>query len=140
MYNVPFGSKIRVTVTLDGPAGGGEYFWLVLRGRTQAKVVLPGGLALPSAARLRSYENNATAMAPYAALPVFNSTSSNGAVLVSTLAVEAVGRFEFLEGCMRAYNNGTEDKLWLLSSGTEDYFLGTFYFLTKGSTSSPWPA
>ena len=126
-YNIPFGKKVNVTVTLDGPAGSGEYFWLVLRGRTQASIVLPGGLSIPPTARLRSYEYNSTAMTGYQYLPVFNSTAKNGAVLMTVLAVQAAGRYEFLEGCMRAYDNTSSDP-WLLSSGTEDYFLGTFYF------------
>ena len=38
---VPFGSKINVTVAL-GCNYSAEYFWLILRGRTKATVVLPG--------------------------------------------------------------------------------------------------
>jgi hypothetical protein len=35
----------------------------------------------------------------------------------------------FLEGCMRAYTNGAKEPI-MLSSGLEDYFLGTYYFDT----------
>ena len=35
--------------------------------------------------------------------------------------------FSYLEACMRAYIDGAEKPLWL-SSGLEDYFLGTYYF------------
>merc|ERR1712072_782449 len=39
--------------------------------------------------------------------------------------------FEFLEGCLRATpgaSGPSSAEPYLLSSGTEDYFLGTFYF------------
>jgi hypothetical protein len=35
--------------------------------------------------------------------------------------------FNYLEACLRAYPDGRKDPIWL-SSGTEDYFLGTYYF------------
>ena len=35
--------------------------------------------------------------------------------------------FEFMEGQMRAYIGGATDPM-MLSSGLEDYFLGTYYF------------
>jgi len=74
-----------------------------------------------------------------------------GAVLLVSLSVSADSS-AFLEGCMRAASiaplaakapsGGGEDKSrggvheWLYSSGTEDYFLGTFYF-DKGQYMQP---
>ena len=56
-YLIPFGSSVNVTVTLGGgTVGESDYFWLVMRGRTKAVLEMPGGLALPKEARLRSYE------------------------------------------------------------------------------------
>jgi hypothetical protein len=127
-YLIPFSSSINVTIELDGPAGQGQYFWLILRGRTKAAAVLtlPGGELLPPTSRLRSYEATAANLTPYAYLPVFNSSSAHGAVLMTTLAVRG-SQYEFLEGCLRT--TGSANKApYLLSSGTEDYFLGTFYF------------
>ena len=63
-------------------------------------------------------------------------------MLLTTLAVHAPHRnFEFLEGEVRACPGTAEaegagaptareddEDMWKLSSGTEDYFLGTFYF------------
>ena len=137
---IPFGARINITVSL-GCNYRAEYFWLILRGRTKASVVLPGAqLPLPPQARLRSFENAAINLAPYAYLPFFNSTAANGAVLFVTLAVNSPKRrYEFLEGCVRASDptpppdpsrgpSESSRSTWLLSSGTEDYFLGTFYF------------
>ena len=60
---------------------------------------MPGGLALPRGARLRSYEQRALALPAYGELPMFNSTASNGAVLMATLGVTSPnGNFAFLEG------------------------------------------
>ena len=167
-WQVPFGSSINVTVELGGGTkGAGDYFWLVLRGRTQATVQLPGGHLLPPTARLRSFETRATSVAAYEEVPLFNSTAANGAVLGVMLNVASPGgHFGFLEGMLRAYTNVTggtgsssssssssskddgdaasgaattsssstssssssSSSPFLLSSGTEDYFLGTFYF------------
>lgn len=143
--HVPFQSSINVTVAL-GCSYAAEYFWLVLRGRTKAKVVLPGGLELPPTAHLRSFQTSATNLEPSAFLPVLDTstlatqrlainavtterTAGGGAVLFTTISVEAPKRsFQFLEGCLRASAAGNATDEWLLSSGTEDYFLGTFYF------------
>ena len=146
---VPFASRINVTVALGCPAGA-EYFWLILRGRTRAgQISLPGGLVLPPKARLRSFEQPQRlwqTLGPFDYLSLLNMSSAGepwiggGAVLYVTLAVRSPRlRYEFLEGCVRARPSaaaGVEgeerheggDGEWKLSSGTEDYFLGTFYF------------
>lgn len=129
---VPFGSKVNVTVSL-GCNYNAEYFWLILRGRTRASVMLPGTEApLPPHARLRSFERHAINLPAYGYLPFFNSSAGNGSVLFVTLAVNSPNlRYEFLEGCVRASDHTLppfSPDSWLLSSGTEDYFLGTFYF------------
>ena len=54
------------------------------------------------------------------------------AVLLVTLSVAsapsvAYPSYTYLEGCMRAYSP-TGEQRYRISSGTEDYFLGTFYF------------
>jgi hypothetical protein len=49
-----------------------------------------------------------------------------GALYQVTLAL-ASKNCNFLEAMLRAYINGAADPLFL-SSGTEDYFLGTYYF------------
>ena len=130
-FAVPFATGINVTVSLGGPVGGADIFWLILRGRTKAQLMLPGGMPLPATARLRSYEQSAAALAPFAPLPILNTSASDGAVLMVTLAVRSnvSDNFAFLEGQLRAYDGASPSaQPWLLSSGTEDYFLGTFYF------------
>jgi hypothetical protein len=146
-FHVPFERQINISVAL-GCNETYEYFWLILRGRTHAKIVLPGGLELPRAARLRSFESSALGLPPSAFLPVFNTSApvaqhplTGGALLFASIAVRSPrGAFQFLEGCVRASDAAAtaaaKDSEWLLSSGTEDYFLGTFYF-DKGQYFNP---
>eukprot|EP01043_Picozoa_sp_COSAG02_P004130 COSAG02_NODE_106_length_36326_cov_13.777266_17_plen_218_part_00 len=122
---------MNVTIELGGDHGA-DYFWTILRGRTRAPLVLPGSMpeALPPGTRLRSYETTNLTVSPYESVPLFNASHS-GAVLMTTLAIRAPkGDYAFLEGEVRVlpHGTGTGRREWLLSSGTEDYFLGSFYF------------
>jgi hypothetical protein len=54
------------------------------------------------------------------------NTKRKGLLYGAALAARS-GNFNYLESCLRAFPNGRKDPLWL-SSGTEDYFLGTYYF------------
>ena len=134
-FPIPFARTINITVALGCP-GGSQRFWLIVRGRTEAKIVLPGGLALPPSARLRSFENTTANLPPHASLSLVNVSRGiqGGAVLLTTLSVSSPHKsFSFLEGEVRASTSPAtaeeeEDASYLISSGTEDYFLGTFYF------------
>ena len=125
--------------------GGG--FWIIVRGhslftseQTDAAptVQLPGsaGLMLPHTARLRTVENTAVPVAGGATMPLFKSTAPRGAVYLVVLRVDASGGPGFLEGCFRGMSSDGKDLKILLSSGTEDYFLGTYYF-NKGGYENP---
>jgi hypothetical protein len=62
---------------------------------------------------------------PFQILEIAQSSRA-GALYQVTLAVESKN-LNFLEAMLRAYLDGAKEPL-LLSSGTEDYFLGTYYF------------
>ncbi len=53
-------------------------------------------------------------------------TKSAGLLYQVTIAARSE-RFEYLESCVRAYLDGSKKPLFL-SSGLEDYFLGTYFF------------
>jgi hypothetical protein len=156
-FNVPFNASINITISLGCAAGGAEYFWVIVRGRTKASIQLPGGFTLPPQARLATFESAVSQLPPYGFVPFFNASSigaaagsapeapslRGGTVLSTTLAVQSPSKnFAFLEGCVRAteqqpsppatsnHSRDVDDDggAWKLSSGTEDYFLGTFYF------------
>ena len=141
-YPIPFGKEIRVTVELrtTAPVGHREHdpvgFWVILRGHLlEGHLMLPGPLqrALPLTARLRSATRESVIVAPGGMLELMASAAKRADMLMVSLAVSCGTDgcyLGFLEGCMRAYNSASpgSSPTLLLSSGTEDYFVGTFYF------------
>ena len=135
-FQIPFGSNISVTVEMVGEKGHLVIFWLVLRGRTKADALhLPGtpSVPLPRTARLRTHYSANVTLQPLQQLTLYNTTAANGAVLMVTVAVDSAPSnlypaYHYLEGCMRAFTPAGEQR-YRISSGTEDYFLGTFYFV-----------
>lgn len=130
-YKIPFGSSVRVTAqrSVDSPDGGP--FWWIVRGVDGLPVTF-AGLRLPDQARLRLYTKENHVAEP---LEEFSLCDVQGAGTVYQVAMSGeslrnVGDWKdisYLEAIVRAYLNGDPDPL-LLSSGLEDYFLGTFYF------------
>jgi len=120
-FRIPFGKSFRVTATR--PTFG--QFWYIIRGVENYPLVL-GDLILPSHARLRLYKNVKAVMKPYEFLPLAYIEKSAGAVFMVTLAANS-SDLVYLEGCMRAYIDGSNKTTWL-SSGTEDFFLSAYYF------------
>jgi hypothetical protein len=138
-YQVPFSTSVRVTVELltTQPVGQRQHdpvgFWLILRGTeggTEGSAVrLPGGVMLPAAARLRSFENMVITVAGGSTVDLLRSDESDRQVAVLTVSLAVSSNqpgLSFLEGCVRAHSKN--NLLQLLSSGTEDFFVGTFYF------------
>jgi hypothetical protein len=130
-YRIPFGKSIRITGQRDKEAPPQSEFWWILRGTDGLGVSL-GGQQLPQNARLKLIK-----LESYTAKPMeeFNlcDLHSAGALYQVTLAAKGTQKtggwhdLSFMEGCMRAYFDGSSDAT-LLSSGLEDYFLGTYYF------------
>ncbi len=123
-YRIPFGKGIRVTAELGDGVQGSHAFWWIVRGVQNLPVYL-GNIRLPSNARLRLQVHQNVALKPLEKIDLAQSPRA-GALYQVTLAV-ASKNCNFLEGIMRAYVQGAKEPL-LLSSGTEDYFLGTYYF------------
>lgn len=142
-FRVPFSLSIRVTVRLSYP--GTNRFWLVLRGTSAAKLRL-GGFDLPPNARLRAYVNNMQPVRANALVPLmWTPATRDGAVYLTVLTVANYSRSDvYQEGCIRAHDppDGRPHGVYadsaaarscvrspvryLVSSGTEDYFLGTW--------------
>ena len=61
-------------------------------------------------------------------------TKNAGVLYQTTMAVRSPN-LNYQEGCVRAYIDGAEEPT-LISSGLEDYFLGTYYF-NKGKFYTP---
>ena len=130
-YKIPFGDGIRVTAQRAADAPDGAPFWWIVRGTKNLPVTL-AGVRLPEAARLRLHKLEEHTAQP---LEEFNlcDVTGGGALYQVTMTGESlrnVGDWKdisYLEAIVRAYVNGSPEPV-LLSSGLEDYFLGTYYF------------
>lgn len=131
-FAIPFQESVTVTVELLGEKPSSR-FWIILRGRTinsGGSIAIPGTATwdLPPTARLRTVENTDVALLPGQFLTLWNSTASHTAVYLVVLQVDSATGPTFLEGCFRIVDaKGAVETL--LSSGTEDYFGGTYYFV-----------
>lgn len=124
-FRIPFGKSVRVTAQLGEGAAGDPLFWWIVRGTENLPVQI-GGERLPEGARLRLYKlENYQAKS----LEEFDlcKTERPGALYLVTMAARTTDNFNFMEAQMRAYMDGAETPM-MLSSGLEDYFLGTYYF------------
>ncbi len=128
-YRIPFGKSIRVTAQRSSGAKDTPMSWWIIRGVENGRITL-GGAELPETARLKLHRLENHTAEP---MEEFNlcDVKGHGAVYQVTIAAQGPtnGGMSFLEGCMRAYTNGAKEPI-MLSSGLEDYFLGTYYFDT----------
>lgn len=138
-YRIPFGKSVRVTAQLAPGAPEHPEFWWIIRGTENLPVVL-GEVKLPAGARLKLYKLVDYTAQSLEEFPLCD-VKGNGALYEVTMAAKGLRPggdwtdLSFMEGCMRAYLGGSADPL-LLSSGLEDYFLGTYYF-NKGRYYTP---
>ena len=128
-YHIPYGNGIRVTLTPMTETS--PRAWWIIRGTENLPVTI-AGLRLPDNARLKLYT-----LEPYNAKPLeeFNLCNVKGHGLLYLVTMAAQGQrksgswtdLSYMEGCIRAYINGATQPQYL-SSGLEDYFLGSGYF------------
>ena len=142
-YRIPFGKSVRVTAQLGPDASGHPLFWWIIRGTENLPVTL-GGVRLPDTARLKLHKlenHTAKPLEEFALCEV----PGDGALYQVTMAAKGLRKLpdekqrwkdlSYMEACMRAYIGGAKEPL-MLSSGLEDYFLGTYYF-NKGRYATP---
>lgn len=128
-YQIPFGKSIRVTAQRMDTSTKAEWIWWIIRGVENGRARL-GGITLPETARLKLHRREAHTAEP---LEEFNLCDVKGRGAVFQVAIAGQGlageHMSFLEACVRAYIGGAKEPV-MLSSGLEDYFLGTYYFDT----------
>jgi hypothetical protein len=130
-YRIPFGKGVRVTAQRWKDSPKTAPFWWILRG-TENLPVIVGGVRLPDSARLKLHKLEDYTAKPLEEFALCNVTGA-GALYQVTIAAQGLREtggwknLSFLEACMRAYLDGAADPT-MLSSGFEDYFLGTYYF------------
>jgi len=140
-YRIPFGASVRVTAQRAPDAEDNPLFWWIIRGTENLPVTL-GGVRLPDQARLRLHKlenHTAQPLEEFALCDV----GGHGALYQVTMAAKGLRKSDkdqwkdlsFMEACMRAYIDRSKAPL-MLSSGLEDYFLGTYYF-NRGRYATP---
>ena len=142
-YRIPFGKSIRVTGQLGPATPESPLFWWIIRGTENLPVDL-GGVRLPDHARLRLHKLENHTANPLEEFDMAN-VKGDGALYQVTMAAKGLRKLadqqqrwkdlSYMESCVRAYIGGAKDPLFL-SSGLEDYFLGTYYF-NKGLYANP---
>jgi len=125
-YRIPFGKSVRVTAQRAAEADENPQIWWIIRGTENGRAAL-GGVELPKTARLKLVRLENYEAQPLEEFDLCN-VSGQGALYQVMIAAQSTN-LTFLEACMRAYL-GTEKTPLMLSSGLEDYFLGTYYFDT----------
>lgn len=129
-YRIPFGKSIRVTAQRARTSPDGAPFWWIVTGTENLPVTL-AGVRLPDSARLHLYKREDYVAKPLEEFALCDVPGA-GALYLVTIAAEGLDRgpgegLNFLEAQMRAYLDGSSQPTFL-SSGLEDYFLGTYYF------------
>lgn len=123
-YRIPFSTHVRVTAELPAGAPRGSVFWWIVRGLENNPLEV-AGFQLPATTRLRLHKLEDFDAQP---LQEFDLCRIPGAGLIFQVAMAAKSAsFQFMEGQMRAYMADAVNPQFL-SSGLEDYFLGTYYF------------
>jgi len=123
-YRIPFGKSVRVTAQLAEGDTKNKRFWYIIRGVENLEVEF-SGIRLPDSARLRLYKLEDYKAQTLEEFDMCNTTRP-GMLYQVTVAAHS-SRHTFLESCVRAYIDGVAEPL-MLSSGLEDYFLGTYFF------------
>jgi hypothetical protein len=131
-FRIPFGQSVRVTAQLPPDSDPAPPFWWIIRGTENLPVQL-GGVTLPATARLKLYKTENYDAKPLEEVKMCDVPGAGALFLTTIQAKGDVHQtndwrdMSFMEGCVRAYLNGGKDLL-MLSSGFEDYFVGTYYF------------
>jgi hypothetical protein len=130
-YKIPFGSSVKVTAQLAPHASENKNFWWIIRGTENLPIEICG-VKLPDNARLKLHKLENHVAQP---LEEFAMCDIEGSGVLYQVTMEAQGLrdtdhwkdLSYQEACVRAYIGGSKEPLFL-SSGLEDYFLGTYYF------------
>ena len=131
-YRIPFGSSVRVTAQRAQGSEEDPPFWWIIRGIDSTPLEV-GGVRLPENARLRLHKVVNRTAKPLEEFAMYD-TRKSGMLYMVTIAGKS-SAFCFMESCVRAYIGGAKSPM-LLSSGLEDYFLGTYDF-NKGRYYTP---
>lgn len=125
-YCVPFHRRVRVTAErVSGDERDVPQSWWILRGTRKLRLTL-AGVALPPFARLHLATRRSYTAKPLEEFDLLNLPNGEGVLFQVAIAAQSTS-LAYLEACIRAYLQPGQSPV-MLSSGLEDYFLGTYYF------------
>ncbi|MDR0610339.1 MAG: DUF2961 domain-containing protein [Planctomycetaceae bacterium] len=130
-FRIPFGKEIKVTAQLCSDSPDKPKLWWIIRGVENLPVKL-GSVQLPDNARLKLYKLENKEFDPLVEFDMCN-VKGKGALFLVTISAKGLREgkdwknLSYMEACIRAYLNDGKETL-VVSSGLEDYFLGTYYF------------
>jgi hypothetical protein len=124
-YQIPYQTSIRVTAQLAPSVKKTPVVWWIIHGTDGLRVRIHG-VTLPANARLCLYKRVDIHEKPLQYFKLCN-VHGPGELFAVDMKGMSTGNFNYMEGCMRAYTNGSKTPE-LISSGLEDFFTGTGYF------------
>lgn len=123
-YRIPYNEHIKITVQMDDRAVIKDWFWSIVRGTEDMSIII-SGVTLQDEVKLRLHKLENYAADPLEEFLIYNSYDKQGCLYLTAISAVSTN-FNFQESCIRGYFNSNEPEY--LSSGLEDYFLGTYYF------------
>ena len=130
-YRIPYTGSVRITAQRDSESPSKSSFWWIIRG-TDGLPVSVAGVRLPSSTRMRLIKLEGHVAQPYEEFDMAD-IEGPGALYQVTIAARGLAdtggwkSLSYMEAVVRGYFDGSSEPQWL-SSGLEDYFLGTYYF------------
>lgn len=120
-YRIPYQNGIKITVTMSRKETQENLFWSIVRATEGMEFFLYQKKAVNPRLVLHKVED-------YTAMPLeefeIYKAHRPGCLFLTTMSAVS-DNLEYEEACFRGYCGG---EMQLLSSGMEDYFLGTYYF------------
>ncbi len=124
-FPIPFARHVRVSAQNTCLSGTEPpLFWWIIRGSAVEQIFL-GHQPLPTGARLKLQRLDGCPLQPLDEVAILEAEGA-GVLFLVTMAARSAN-LNYMESCVRAYIGGAREPLYL-SSGLEDYFLGTYYF------------
>ena len=125
-YKFPFYKSIKIQ--LQNPSAIGQYVWFSCR-TTDWYPFTIGGISIPYGAYLEMHSQLFQNVASGSEITLLDLKKQYGCLLCTLMQSKGATSSWYMEGMFREYfGDSTEPKL--LSTGMEDYFLGTYYFET----------
>ena len=121
-YPIPYQNGVRVTLTISPEEKGAALFWSIVRATEGMELMLGGTRAVNPRFVLCRTENFLAK--PLEEFTIYQSAGRQGCLFLTAMSAKS-RNLEYQEACFRGYFDG---EMQLLSSGMEDYFLGTYYF------------